>query len=792
MRRAPALVLALALAVPAPAMAQSGSSGLDLSSLHLPPGFLDLTDLAISGSPGEGLTAVAHTTLAGAETDVLIAAGRSADGQRSVTLALRPNHWSLTDAIPALANPVLDQLTLSNVTLVITDRNVRMSSAEMSDDEYAFYHDVYKSDDFTLVLTPGINLIAAIPVDRLPQGNPLLAVMNALGIERGTVLLQGTLGKSLTMLSGGFSASALRDIYLRAELPPMRPPGSPEWFRSGQLALEITGAPSFALRGEINVTIDDADLQFYLAAMLARTGVSLSGGMVAAEPWVAPFGVQWLTMKQVILKIGFTPTGSVVLGFAGAAVIGEKDIDVAMSVAINVATGAPTNFMIHGASEAGVGLSDLAKVQQGMAAARDAAAQAAGATAPAPPQLIPLDALPDIDIRSLELQFAPRPDLELGIERGFKIKGRLWLPTGPGGQQTDFAGVDAGVTDEGLWIRGDLGAFQVGPLTWDDAKLDLTATREEQHLIVQGQVQLGSSRQMVDLSITRDALRFNTETELFGLFHATLAARSSFNLRNPSFAVDGVVDNDFGQYVQPILRDGIVRFASTGRAVLNGAQTAAAAANRALALQQATAAQLRNVLVTQRSRAEGNWRAAQRSADAALAYANAARRARDAAYRLWAGTPARRLALRAARRAEYLRLVGVFAARTTRYAALRTTADARRAILDAIPPVDRNVLLLGAEAATTELRRRLTEVQTNLDAIASRYEAIIDAIDAGADPFAVEHAEFHANLAAIQGGGMSWLVRGTFVGQPFELRRELDFGSPAQAVAQILTGLVGG
>ena len=47
------------------------------------------------------------------------------------------------------------------------------------------------------------------------------------------------------------TGDALRDIFLRAELPPMRPTGSPEWFRSGQLALEITGDPSLRLAGEI-------------------------------------------------------------------------------------------------------------------------------------------------------------------------------------------------------------------------------------------------------------------------------------------------------------------------------------------------------------------------------------------------------------------------------------------------------------------------------------------------------------------------------------------------------------
>jgi len=790
MRRLAALafVAVLGLPVGTPLVAQADAGQLDLASL-IPDGMFELSDVAVFRGSGGGVTAIATTTLINSPATVLVSMAPGTGNARRLIFALQPRDWSLSRAFPALANPVLDDLPFSNVGVVISNQNVAIPSSALSDDEWQFYREIYKSDEFVLRLTPGLNLIAAFPVEGLPAGHPLLAVMDALGIERGTILLQGTLGRSLTMLRGGVSAAALKDIYLRAELPPMRPPGSPGWFRSGQLALEITGEPSIRLVGEMNVLIDEADLQFYLAAMLARSGVSLAGGMRAVTPWVAPFGVEWLTLRQVILRIGITPTGSVALGFAGAAVIGTKDIDVAMAIAVSP-VGVPTNFMIRGASEAGVGLADLATVQAGMAAARDRAAGTTGIGGGAP--LIPLDALPDIEIRSLELQFAPRADVELGIERGFKVKGRLWLPTGPGGALTNFAGVDVNVSDEGVWIRGDLAAFQVGPLTWDDATIDLTATRTDQHLIVRGQVQLGLSRQLIDLSITRDALRFRSETELFGLFHATLSAQAAFQLRNPSFAVDAVVSNDFGEFVQPILRDGILRFASTGGAIVTGAQNAAAAAQRVLDIQAATAAQLRAVLVTQRANAEAAWRDVEARAAVALGSANAARRARDAARNLWDGTPLRQPVLRAARYAEFVRLAAVFATRVTQHAALAAAADARRAILDAIPPVAQSVLLLAADAATAELRRLLTNAEANLNTLAARYDAIIAAIDAGADPFAIQYAEFHASLAVVQGGGaMSWLVRGEFVGRPFELRRQLDFGSLVQAVVQLLTGLMG-
>ena len=121
----------------------------------------------------------------------------------------------------------------------------------------------------------------------------------------------------------------------------------------------------------------------------------------------------------------------------------------------------------------------------------------------------------------------------------------------------------------------------------------------------------------------------------------------------------------------------------------------------------------------------------------------------------------------------------------------RTAADARLAILNAIPPVDRNVLLLAADAVLADLRARLETAERNLRTLATKYDAIIQAIEAGADPFAIQYAAFRANMSALQGGSVAWTVRGVFVGRPFELQRQLDFGSPVEAVAGILTGLVG-
>jgi hypothetical protein len=782
------LTLAAAAVASAPLQAQGG--GFDLRSLTLPPGFPKVSNVAFIMEDGGSFTATGITTMRGQKALVLASVIPSGRGRPDFIFAIKPENWSLTEAIPALANPVLDQLTLSHVALVLSDQDLTIPSSQLPDEAYDFYREVYQQDSFTLRLTPGINLISAIPVDKLPPDHPLIGVMDALGIEKGTVLLQGTLGKSLALLGGGGGAAdAIKDILLRAELPPMHPTGSPDWFVSGQLALELTGQPSVKLVGEMNVLIQEDQLQFFLAAALARTGVSLSGGMIAVRPWVAPFGIGWLTMNKVVLQIGISPTGSVQLGFAGDAVIGKKDIDVAVALAISPA-GVPTNFIMKGESESGVGLPDLVELQQKMAAARDAVNAAAGAP-PSEVPSIPLDALPNIEFRSLGLQFAPKPAPDLGVERGMKLKGRMWLPLGSDGSMTDFAGVDVGVTEDGLWAKGDLGAFTVGPLVWQDAKLDLTMTRETQHLIVNGEAELLSAHSAVDLTLSRTALEFHTVAELYGLFHATLDASAAFNLRNPSFVVDGVAESDFSGYVQPILREGIGRFATRGQQIVEQTSAALEQVNQALALTSATAEQLRNTLVAQRANAERAWQAAQAQADQARQSAAAAKSSMDAARRSWDATPTRELTLKAQRRAAYLRWIPIYAARSAAYAGLRAAADASRRVLDVLPPVDQNVLLLKADEAVAQLRGRLETAKADLERLQARFQLMLDVAASGVDPMAIERAEVHAGLdGLLRGEAANWRITGTFVGTPFDLRRSLDFSDPAQAVSEMLTGLI--
>jgi hypothetical protein len=782
-------MLVLLLAGAAPAAAQGPLEQLRQAIANLPPGFLDLSNIDLVTGDDGVTTATAVTALGETRTDVLVSFSR-ATGARGYILALRPDEWSLAKALPQLQNPALDGLTLSNVALIISGDSVTRSSSDMQGGELEFFKDVFKSDEFTLTLRAGLNLIAAIPVERLPAGHPLLGVMDALGIERGVVRVQGTLGKSLALLAqpGAGGADVIRDLYLRAELPPMRPPGSPEWFRSGQLALEITGDPSVRLVGEMKVRIQEDEPLFFLSAALARTGVSLSGGLREGTGWPSPFGIEWMTLNKVVLKLGLTAIGSVQLGFAGDLVLGTKELAVAIAIAISPA-GVPTNFIFTGESATGFGLSDLLAVQARMAAAK----AATGGGGPLAGATIPLDALPAVEFRDIGLKFAPKPEPDLGVAQGFAIKGRLLLPTGADGSLKDVAAVDVSVGDDGIRAKGSLAAFQVGPLTWQDAALDLTATPQEQRLRIAGDVQLFGARQKVDLDMSRTALRFNTVSELFGgRFRAQIDATAAFNLQAPKFRVHALAQSDLAEALDPIVRGGAVAFSRASKVVIDQSDAAAAAIRTALGRAEATAAELRTALESQRAAAASNVQSAEAAIAPLAAQTRTTAGERDRAYRLWDNTPVREVALRVSRRADWLREVAQYNVAAARYAAQAVVVSAAKRVLAALPPVDQNVALLAAGAATAAIRTQLETAERALADMRQGYESLAAAIAQGGTLLSIERAEATADLEDMKSGqALQWRLAGVFANAPFDITESLDFSDMAAAGGAILSRLVG-
>jgi hypothetical protein len=309
--------------------------------------------------------------------------------------------------------------------------------------------------------------------------------------------------------------------------------------------------------------------------------------------------------------------------------------------------------------------------------------------------------------------------------------------------------------------------------------------------MLQGEAELFGARQAIDVHLSKKAFWFQSETRLFDLFTADLSAESVFDLRRPSFKVDAVVQNDFGEVLGPLFQDGLVQFAEGGAEVTAAAREAIEEVDRVLADAQATVEDLRRVIEARRARARAAVQEMQQRVAQARRALNSALASRNAAWRAYQNTPWRRAGLKAQRRAAYARANARFLTRAAVYNGRRAPLAARQAVLDALPPPDRNILVMTAEAAAQALRNQLRRSQERLQTLEARFLAIAEAAQSGETLVTIQRAEFHGELSAAAGGGaIRWDITGSFAGRPFEVHRELDFSNVGEAAAQIVEGLL--
>ena len=284
----------------------------------------------------------------------------------------------------------------------------------------------------------------------------------------------------------------LSDMSLRIELPELEPENAPAWFVSGKLAIEITGRPSIALVGEITADIDGDRLTFSLSGDLGRSAAgvefSLSGGLVAEQPWVSPFGIEWLTLNRLMLTLSVKPAG-LGLGFRADVKIGARTVDVAVFVAMSPA-GVPTGFAFEGRTNK-LSLDDLATLQVKMA-------KAAGRAGPR----FPLGALPNVEVRDLYVKFAPTAVPSLDIDAGFALAGQVWVETDRSGTMTKVAEVDVSVGEGGITVYGSIPSLVLGPARIVNGIIDLELTLENQSLSLSGKAILFGITRTFSIEVT--------------------------------------------------------------------------------------------------------------------------------------------------------------------------------------------------------------------------------------------------------------------------------------------------
>ncbi len=447
----------------------------------------------------------------GRDAPFLISA-RKGVGKSQAVFGLRLDQFSLADASSTLKGTLAEELYFDKAALLVAATGGRLSPSEMNEAERAFYQGLISGEDAAAIpFGDGLSLLAALPVQ---EGDFLHGPLGVVGSPQETLLLAGSIPN---FLAGGGGA-----LSLAARLPPMRPSFGekaepPAWFRSGQLGFVVRlpskgGPPMIGLEGRMTVFVDDREMAFLVGGSFGGTplGVTLSGGMIADEPWRRPFGVGWLTLEKVGAQIGVSPKG-LDLGFTGNTAIGGKTLRVDTLIGVSPA-GVPNNIAFAGSSDSPLGFDDIIQTLQLMIVAAKKTDDRKD-----PPDLsAALAALPRLEIRPLDaatpmsINFALLPyESELiSIESGLRISGALhgtWSARGPSAR---LAQVDASLGIEGVALESSVNQdIKIDRLQLQDAflRLDLRTFPPEAALKVRGDLSTPWFRRRINVDVGGEA-----------------------------------------------------------------------------------------------------------------------------------------------------------------------------------------------------------------------------------------------------------------------------------------------
>jgi len=485
-----------------------------------------------------------RATVAGQQADVLFSVESAGDAS-GIVIGMALDAWRLGDALPTLDDTLLGELEFPATALVLSDLDGRVEPTALSAPAQRFFADISGTGGRPLHLSPGLSIFSSLDL----SGTPLETPLAALGYGDGVFPVVGTVPSSMIGLGGGSTGdaggSSLSGLEFAVQLPEISGAGTPDWFLGGQLSVVVSGQPSIGLEGVMTVLIDGEELTFTVGAEFAKTPLgaelALFGELDTARPWVAPFGVEWLVVNDLVLDLSLDPVGTVGLGFAGDVVIGTKDIRAAIAVEVSAA-GVPTNLVLQAESDEGVSTTDLLILQQ----------QMAGAIGGAP--LIDASDYPVLELRQIELRFAPQASERLGVDAGFVVAGDAFVSAGGGAPQR-FAFLDFRLTDQGLFAVGELSAYSLGPLSWSDIELDLELSRNAQHFHFDGAVTLLGLEAELAIDVSTDSIIVAGREAIDEL--EALVDAMEVVLRDPGAAIGDVpmVFADAGVPLDPWMED---------------------------------------------------------------------------------------------------------------------------------------------------------------------------------------------------------------------------------------------
>lgn len=456
------------------------NAGVDPNGLELPD--FEMQDLILSASADTDLNLALDIggSIELFDTDVnLVLSLQIAEGVPTVLVGVGANDLRLDEIVPELAaDELVGGFEFSSLALVVSLGGESMAREDLTPATQNFFDSIYGEDDYEVDLGTGVQFVAnMMPFEGLADS------MTQLGMDapEGELRITGSLG-----VPWGDQTSF--SVALRAELSGYTAPDhSQEWLRAADLAVEVKASIgtetsiTLALVGDMTVkiidgTLDeagnlaDAEVNFSVSAQfeVTPTGLRLqfSGG-ITGDPWVDPFGLEWLTINELVLGVALETTPpSLDVYFNADVEIAGKQMAGTIGLAINVNTGIPTNLVLELSSTSTWGTDDLVELYTLL---DPVGGEWLGETVPVI-QLRPYD-----EDTPLQFKFVLRDSPT--ADAGFALSGSLWAEVRKGGPIEQVANLDIDVSTAGIYLEGAVTTpIYLGVATLESADFDLDWT----------------------------------------------------------------------------------------------------------------------------------------------------------------------------------------------------------------------------------------------------------------------------------------------------------------------------
>ncbi len=300
-----------------------------------------LLSMPLPGTTGE-LNAGSVATNAGAESIVLT--GTSSAGE--VTLIAVWNASGTPEIVFAVeasslsfsglgVDGVLGDYTFPRAMLYVTADGgaATIASSALPASTVAALDGLYPgASTGQLVLQGGLNVASNVGLSDLPNG--LTAI---LGTSGPSVLLSGSLGDTNFGLLTGDGPSP-SSVQLSASLPPFDGGAFPAWLTAGPAALSVTlpvGSVTASSSLSFSLTADagGSPLSFQVNSSLDMATETLAFDATLVTPWVAPFGVTWLTLDATSIAVAVSASGDVTADLSASVNAGGTTVALGVAVA---------------------------------------------------------------------------------------------------------------------------------------------------------------------------------------------------------------------------------------------------------------------------------------------------------------------------------------------------------------------------------------------------------------------------------------------------------------------------